>query len=141
MAQNVMVCDIAKELKADIRKFRFTKDQFNAALIMKIDREKQLVCLDEILENVDIDDLRESLPGHQPRYVIFSHKVEHSDGRISYPLVFIYITPRDCQPELQMMYAGTKLAIVREADVAKVYEIRDLEELTTEWLDEKMGKN
>jgi hypothetical protein len=41
-----------------------------------------------------VDDLRESLPEHQPRYVVYSYRMEHADGRVSYPMCFIYITPR-----------------------------------------------
>ena len=41
-----------------------------------------------------MDDLRESLPGHQPRFVVYSYRMEHTDGRVSYPMCFIYITPR-----------------------------------------------
>jgi hypothetical protein len=134
--------------------------------------------VDELLEDISVDDLRESLPSHQPRYVIYSYKMEHNDGRISYPMCFIYITPRgkvtcvnffkacnvkrgkclffdvprvimnyrlcfkfpDSQIELQIMYAGTKMALQREADLTRVYEIRELEELTEEWLQEKLGK-
>lgn len=40
--------------------------------------------------------------------------------------------------ELQMMYAGTKTALVREADLTRVYEIRELEDFTEEWLQEKL---
>ena len=40
----------------------------------------------------------------------------------------------------QMMYAGTKLSLVKEADLTKVFEIRDLEELTDEWLRSKLLK-
>jgi Cofilin/tropomyosin-type actin-binding protein len=38
------------------------------------------------------------------------------------------------------MYAGTKMALQREADLTRVYEVRELEELTEEWLQEKLGK-
>ena len=44
----------------------------------------------------------------------------------------------DCKPELQMMYAGTKLALVKEAELTKVFEIRELDELTEEWLHSKL---
>jgi len=40
-----------------------------------------------------VDDLRESLPGHQPRFVVYSYHMKHADGRVSYPMCFIYITP------------------------------------------------
>jgi len=140
MAQNVKVCELDPDLKRDLRNFRFRKNDNNAALIMKIDRAKHLVQLEEILEDISVDELREALPEHQPRFVVYSYKLDHDDGRVSYPLCFIFVTPPDCKPELQMMYAGTKLALVKEADLTKVFEIRLLEELTEEWLHEKLGK-
>lgn len=42
--------------------------------------------------------------------------------------------------ELQIMYAGTKLALQKEADLTRVYEVRELEELTEEWLKGKLNK-
>ena len=39
-----------------------------------------------------------------------------------------------------MMYAGTKLSLVKEADLTKVFEIRELEELTDEWLKKQLLK-
>jgi len=107
---------------------------------MKVDREKQKICVDDLLEDVSLDDLRESLPGHQPRFVVYSYRMEHADGRVSYPMCFIYITPRDSQMELQIMYAGTKLALQKEADLTRVYEVRELDELTEQWLQEKLCK-
>jgi hypothetical protein len=46
----------------------------------------------------------------------------------------------DSQIELQIMYAGTKMALQHEADLTRVYEVRELEELTEEWLKEKLSK-
>lgn len=46
----------------------------------------------------------------------------------------------DSQIELQIMYAGTKLALQKEADLTRVYEVRELDELTEEWLQEKLSK-
>ena len=37
-----------------------------------------------------------------------------------------------------VMYAGTKLSLVKAAELTKVYEIRDLDDLTDEWLQEKL---
>lgn len=62
--------------------------------IVKVDREKQQVCVDEIFDNITLEELREILPGHQPRYVIYCCKMEHGDGRVSFPMCFIYFTPR-----------------------------------------------
>lgn len=134
------MCDIDDDVKDALKKFRFRKNDTNAALIMKVDREKQKICIDDLLEDVSVDDLRESLPEHQPRFVVYSYRMEHEDGRVAYPMCFIYITPRDSQMELQIMYAGTKLALQKEADLTRVYEVRELDELTEQWLQEKLCK-
>lgn len=139
MSGNVKVCDISVEAKEAIRKFRFRKNEANAALVLKVDREAQCICIDELIEDITLDDLQDQLPGHQPRYIIYSFRHEHGDGRISYPLCFIYFTPRDSKIELQIMYAGTKLALQKEAELTRVYEVRELDELTQEWLLEKLG--
>uniref|UniRef100_A0A1B6CIG1 ADF-H domain-containing protein n=1 Tax=Clastoptera arizonana TaxID=38151 RepID=A0A1B6CIG1_9HEMI len=140
MSQNIKVCDIEDGVKEALRKFRFKKHETNSALIMKVIRNKQVITVDDILEDTSLEELRDILPSHEPRYVVYSNKYIHSDGRISYPMSFIFITPRDSQIELQVMYAGTKLALQKEADLTRVYEVRELDELTDEWLDEKLSK-
>ncbi|XP_046418024.1 glia maturation factor [Neodiprion pinetum] len=140
MSSNVKVCDIEDDVKEELKKFRFRKNKNNAALILKVVRERQKICIDELLEDITIDELQDSLPGHQPRYIVYSYKMEHADGRLSYPMCFIYYTPRDSQMELQIMYAGTKLALQKEADLTRVYEVRELDELTEDWLKEKLSR-
>ena len=44
------------------------------------------------------------------------------------------------QMELQIMYAGKKLALQKEVDLTQVYEVRELDELTEQWLQEKLCK-
>ncbi|RZC32547.1 gamma-secretase subunit Aph-1 [Asbolus verrucosus] len=136
---NVNICEVTDEVKRALKDFRFRKAQDTAALILKVDREKQQIVIDEKLENITIEELQESLQSHQPRYIILSYRQKHSDGRISYPLCFIYFTPRDSHAELQMMYAGSKISLQREADLIRGYEIRELEDFTEEWLLEKLG--
>ncbi|XP_001357131.3 glia maturation factor beta [Drosophila miranda] len=132
------ICDISIEVLEELKKFRFSKSKNNAALILKVDREKQSVVLDEFIDDISVDELQDTLPGHQPRYIIYTYKMVHDDQRISYPMCFIFYTPRDSQIELQMMYACTKSALQREVDLTRVYEIRELDELTEEWLREKL---
>jgi len=74
----------------------------------------------------------------QQLLAFFTHTHTHDDQRISYPMCFIFYTPRDSQIGLQMMYACTKSALQREVDLTRVYEIRELDELTEEWLREKL---
>lgn len=106
---------------------------------VKVDREKQQIIIDEKLEDIAVEDLQECLPGHQPRFIVLSYRRKHSDGRLSYPLCFIFFTPRDSHAELQMMYAGSKISLQQEADLMRAYEVRELEDLTEEWLLEKLG--
>ncbi|KAJ8672580.1 hypothetical protein QAD02_003839 [Eretmocerus hayati] len=134
------MCDIRDDVKDALKEFRFRKSQKNAALLLKVNREKQQVCVDELIENVQIEELQDIIPEHEPRYIVYSYKMEHSDGRISYPMCFIFYTPRDIQMELQVLYAGMKLVIQREAGLTRVYEVRELEELTEDWLKEKLSR-
>ncbi|KAK3573746.1 hypothetical protein QTP86_032556, partial [Hemibagrus guttatus] len=85
----------------------------------KIDKERQLVVLDEEHEDVSPDELKDELPERQPRY----------------PLLFSVC----CKPEQQMMYAGSKNKLVQTVELTKVFEIRNTEDLTEEWLREKLG--
>uniref|UniRef100_A0A1B6LI11 ADF-H domain-containing protein n=1 Tax=Graphocephala atropunctata TaxID=36148 RepID=A0A1B6LI11_9HEMI len=137
---SVKVCDIEDDVKDALKKFRFKKHENNSALVLKVDREKQRICIDTLVEDTCLDELRDILPEHQPRFVVYSSRIQHSDGRVSYPMTFIYITPRDSHRDLQVMYAGTKLALQKEADLTRVYEVRELDEMTDEWLMEKLSK-
>ncbi|KAF2893665.1 hypothetical protein ILUMI_12520 [Ignelater luminosus] len=139
MSNSVNICSIVEDVKKALEEFRFRKSDNTSALILKVDREKQEIIIDEIVEDITIEDLQETLPSHQPRYVVLSYKRNHDDGRISFPLCFIFYTPRDSHAELQMMYAGSKMSIQREFQLTRAYEVRELEELTEEWLLGKLG--
>ncbi|KAK6304847.1 hypothetical protein J4Q44_G00254330 [Coregonus suidteri] len=149
MSESLVVCDVDGALVKKLQEFRFRKDTNNAAIIMKIDKDKQLVILDEEHEDISPDDLKDELPERQPRYplfsltpftfVVYSYKYQHNDGRVSYPLCFIFSSPVGCKPEQQMMYAGSKNKLVQTVQLTKVFEIRNTEDLTEEWLREKLG--
>ena len=65
---------------------------------------------------------------------VYSFPHTHKDGRVSYPMVFIFSSPPGGSVELNMMYAGSKINLVREAGMTKIVELRDLEELTDDYL-------
>jgi len=67
-------------------------------------------------------------------------RLDHGDDRVSFPLCLLFSTPHGCKTELQVMYAGTKLSLVDVAGLTKVFEIRDLDDLTDDWLREKLLK-
>ncbi|XP_076002456.1 glia maturation factor gamma [Genypterus blacodes] len=139
MSSALVVCEVHEDLKAKLRKFRFRKETNNAAIIMKIDMAKQVVILEEEYEDISLDDLREELPERQPRFIVYSYKLVHGDGRVSYPLCFIFCSPLGCKPEQQMMYAGSKNQLVQAAELTKVFETRSADDLTEEWLKKHLG--
>ena len=137
MSHDLTVAEVDPELKAKLLSFRFRKETNNAAIIMKVDRAKLMVCLEEELQDIDVDELREALPCSQPRFFVYSFKLVHNDGRVSYPMCFFYSSPQDCKPELAMMYAGSILSLVKQIELTKVLEIRNIEDFTEEWLRSK----
>ncbi|XP_061825033.1 glia maturation factor beta [Nerophis lumbriciformis] len=139
MSESLTVCTVDKDLLQKLKKFRMRKETTNGAIVMKIDKDKDLVVLDEEYEDISLDDLKDELPERQPRYVVYSYKYHHDDGRISYPLCFIFSSPAGCKPEQQMMYAGSKNSLVKDTEMTKVFEIRNTEDLTEEWLKGKLA--
>ncbi|KAK2149314.1 hypothetical protein LSH36_455g03000 [Paralvinella palmiformis] len=105
---------------------------------VKVDMSSQMLIVDEEFEDVTLEDIQNELPASQPRFLVYSYCHEHDDGRKSYPLCFIFITPAGCKPEQQMAYAGSKLSLVKEAELTKVFEVRNPEDLTDDWLKEKV---
>ncbi|XP_076013630.1 glia maturation factor beta [Genypterus blacodes] len=139
MSETLVVCDIDPDLIKKLEKFRLRKETNNAAIIMKIDMEKHVIVLDEEHEDISPDDLPSELPERQPRYPFNDYKYRHDDGRTSYPLCFIFSSPQGCKPQQQMMYAGSKNILVHTAQLTKVFEVRNVEDISEEWLREKLG--
>lgn len=106
------------------------------------DRDPAYQWRDEVkfwLENISPEELQMELPERQPRFVVYSYKYLHADGRVSYPLCFIFSSPVGCKPEQHMMYAGSKNRLVQTAELTKVFEIRTTDDLTEAWLQEKLS--
>ncbi|XP_059155594.1 glia maturation factor beta-like [Physella acuta] len=140
MSSNVSVCDMSPEVVALLKKFKLRKEKNVAAIVLKIDKTSLKIVLDEEYENISVSDLQDELPPQQPRYVCLSYVQNHDDGRVSYPLIFIFISPQGCSPEQQMMYAGSKTKAVKDGDFTKVIELRSLDELTDETILDKLKK-
>ncbi|XP_064403484.1 glia maturation factor beta-like [Halichondria panicea] len=143
MATNLKVCTVDDALKAKLKAFRLRKEKNNAAIVMKIDGKAMTIIEDtsfdeEDLTDCSVDDLVQELPTHLPRYVAYSYCYKHDDGRVSYPLCFFFVSPEGVKPELQMMYAGSKLSLVNEMNFTKVFEFRSVEDLTEEALITKL---
>ncbi|KAH9981323.1 glia maturation factor beta [Lactifluus volemus] len=130
--------DIPQELKDSIRKFRFTRRQNNAALVVKINKQKLIMEQVETFDNISLEDLAEELPEASPRYVVLSYNLVHSDGRTSSPLVLINWAPA-CETSLLTLHASALLDFQSTVDIAKVLEVRDgAEGLTKSVLEAKL---
>jgi len=122
---------VPKLLKA----LRFNKSKKKAAMILKIVSADSKIVVEEEYEEVDdLEELAEELPECQPRYLVYSHVHEHGDGRVTYPLVFIYYCPDGCKPDQLMRYAGSRSMVEKASDIRKVFELRDKEDLNEGWL-------
>ncbi|XP_032870297.1 glia maturation factor gamma-like [Amblyraja radiata] len=139
MSDTLVVCELDADLLARLRKFRFRKEKTNAAIVIKVDKESQMMVLDEEHEDISLDSLRNELPERQPRFIVYSCKYVHHDNRVSYPMCLIFSSPQGCHPQQQVMYAGSKNHLVQAAELTKVFEIRSTEELTEDWLSEKLA--
>ncbi|XP_067874914.1 glia maturation factor gamma-like [Heterodontus francisci] len=139
MSESLVVCDVDPKLLERLKKFRFRKETTNAAIIIKVDKENQQMVLEEEHEDISPDSLRNELPERQPRFIVYSYKYVHHDKRVSYPLCLIFSSPQGCNPQQQMMYAGSKNRLVQIGELTKVFEIRNIDELTEDWLCEKLA--
>ncbi|KAF9185682.1 hypothetical protein BGZ51_002513 [Haplosporangium sp. Z 767] len=134
-------CDVDPNLIEKIKAFRFAKrSQGNAALICKIDKNKLLIEEDADEDSLSMEDLAELLPENTPRYIVLSFELKHDDGRLSFPLVFIYYSPKGVRPELNMLYASAKTHFQEKVDLGKVFDLQDAENLTEEWMRSKLLK-
>ncbi|MFH4980578.1 hypothetical protein AB6A40_007287 [Gnathostoma spinigerum] len=134
MSGTISICEITDEVKKELEKFRFSSSPTTNAIILKIDRDSHRLVLDGKYEDCEIEEIGRELPSQQPRFIIISYHLEHSDGRSSYPMCLIYYSPSGCSPEMQMLYAGSRNRLVEECELTKNLEIRDAEELTKETL-------
>ncbi|KAJ3432728.1 hypothetical protein M0813_22979 [Anaeramoeba flamelloides] len=134
-------CDLNEEIKEKLRKFSFSQ-AINSAMILKINRKENTVVVDRTIENASMEEFAKYMPDSVPRFILFSYKYVHDEtdqySRFSVPLLLIYFSPPTVQTYLNMVYTATKLTIMDQLKVAKVYDISSEEDMTTEWLRGKL---
>ncbi|KAF4554738.1 Actin-depolymerizing factor gmf1-like protein [Elsinoe fawcettii] len=77
----------------------------------------------------NLQDLADELPDHSPRYILLSHPITMASGRQSAPYVMLYYLPVTCNSELKMVYAGAKELVRNTAEVQRIIEVGDAEEV------------
>lgn len=65
-------------------------------------------------------------------------EIRQASGRLSVPYVLLYYLPVTCNAELRMLYAGAKELMRNTAEVGRVIEIVEAEEL--EEVEERLTK-
>lgn len=128
-------CEISPELVQKIKDFRFAKyESGNAAFVLSIDRKTLEIVEDEVHDNISLEDLVEELPENTPRFVILSYELKHDDGRVNFPLLFIYWSPSTAKAEVNMLYASAKTYLQDKISVNRGFDIREADTLTDEYL-------
>lgn len=74
------------------------------------------------------------------RYVIVNYKWTQHDGRISYPLLFLYVTPHGCSPHVLMTYTGMTHPLMKLVGPQRIIDLQDLDELTEEFIVDRLRR-
>uniref|UniRef100_A0A5S6QJ80 F-box domain-containing protein n=1 Tax=Trichuris muris TaxID=70415 RepID=A0A5S6QJ80_TRIMR len=129
------ICAVSEDVKNRMIQFRNKRCSGTCALILKIHEATHQLEPENQLENVSIEQLRDSLPDRVPRFVLLCRRLVHSDERVSFPLLVIFSSPYGCSPTMQMLYAGSLNHVLCESRISKYLEVRELEELTENSID------
>ncbi|KAK6335420.1 hypothetical protein TWF696_002198 [Orbilia brochopaga] len=116
---------------AQLRKFRLSTSRASKpqARIYTIDKKTLEIKWDDEETYTSLEDLAEALPENSPRFVLLSNPVTLKSGRMATPYVLLYYMPENANGELRMVYAGAKELMRNTAEVGKVMDISDEEEL------------
>ncbi|KIV93248.1 hypothetical protein B0A52_10126 [Exophiala mesophila] len=121
----------SQETKDQLRKFRLgtSRAKNPQAKIYQIDIKTQEIRPSSDETYSDLRDLADELPDSSPRFVLLSYPLTLPSGRLSVPYVLIYYLPVNSNPNLRMSYAGAVELFRGTAEVNRVLEISEAEEL------------
>lgn len=121
----------SQETKDQLRKFRLGTSRAKTPLakIYQIDPKTQEIKPSSEETYKDLLELADDLPDSSPRFVLLSYPLTLASGRQSVPYVLLYYLPVNCNPQMRMSYAGAVELFRSTAEVNRVVEIADSEEL------------
>ena len=128
-------------MEAKVKAFR-QRGQGGDCIIMRIDHEEGLLLIDEYCKGLpNLEALAEKLEDTnlEARYVLYIHKVCHSDGRVQYPIGFFLYLPDQVPVHMKVLYTRPVVELADAFKVARHFTLEDPEDLDVEWLEEKMG--
>jgi len=132
-------CEIPEEVMAEYKKFKTARSQTTDVMFLKINVKQLRVEIEDVMTDVNLEDIPEELPECVPRFLVINYRQTHADGRLSFPLVFVFFCPPGIKPELNILYASTKQRLALMMHILKDYELKDKEEFNEEWLKKKLG--
>ncbi|KAJ2785231.1 hypothetical protein H4R18_000682 [Coemansia javaensis] len=136
-----VTCTISPEVVQDLKRCRLGDPSANMlAYVARIDGKTLEVVRDKELAGTSFEDLADELPEDSPRYVVLSYRHAHSDGHVSYPLVFIYYKPETAPTRALMLYASTLQLFANEGGLGAPHTLACADGLTQEWLEAALAK-
>ncbi|CAZ80419.1 unnamed protein product [Tuber melanosporum] len=133
MASESRLYTFSSETLEGLRKFRLGTSRASKpqGVIYKIDKVTLEIKLedDEAEVYTSLNEISDGLPEHVPRFVLLSYPVTLNSGRRATPYVLLYYLPLTANNELRMLYAGAKELMRNKAEVGKVLEVADEEEI------------
>jgi len=133
--------DFEEGMEAKVKAFR-QRGGGGDAMLIKIDHAKDELQIEEHRKAMlDLEDVRELLEDNsaEPRFLLYIHKVSHSDGRMQYPLCFLLYMPDQLPVHLKVMYTRPVVDLAATFKVNRHFMLDDPETLTTEWLNTQLG--
>jgi len=128
-------------MEAKVKAFR-QRGQGGDALLMRIDHDAGVLLIDEACKQLpSVEALAEKLEDAEtePRFLLYIHKVAHSDGRVQYPIAFFLYLPDQVPVHLKVLYTRPVVELADSFKVARHFTLEDPADLTVEWLEENMG--
>ncbi|KAK1635010.1 GMF family protein [Colletotrichum phormii] len=132
MASESRLYTFSQETKDHLRKFRLGTSRSNdaQAVIYYIDKNTHEIKQDEDKAVYkSLEEIRDELPDHSPRFILLSYPLTLPSGRLSVPYVLIYYLPITCNNEIKMLYAGAKELMRNTSEVGRVIDIQEAEDL------------
>ncbi|KAI4205345.1 MAG: hypothetical protein LQ350_000385 [Teloschistes chrysophthalmus] len=139
MASEARLYTFSPETQDKLRKFRLgtSRAKDPQAVVYQIDKHSLEIAQADDDSYTTMQALADELPDHSPRFILLSYPLTLPSGRLSVPYVLIYYLPVTCSTEVRMLYAGAKELMRNTAEVGRVIEIAEVEELET--IEEKLG--
>ncbi|KAL7712551.1 Glia maturation factor beta [Entamoeba marina] len=135
------IYQLSDDAFAKYKKFKIRRNPDNCALVLLIDKETNSIEVEEEYEKTPLEELQEDLPSMEPRFIVYSYRHQIEEGRVTYPLVLIYYSPTGINPQYLMIYTSSLPALqTKLSGVQKCWTVKDQEDLSEEWLLEKLSK-